>query len=343
MTEQEVQILEAMLERLEKCEASNKLLMDSNRALINSNRVLSDALNALSAEFEHYTDNAPYEICDPGSDKLSIFYPQIKSFDETLSDLLNGNKSLCRFGDGEFACINGKLRAKFTSVFFPELASRLLEVLNSSEDNIMIALADNYGDLAKYSPQSRREIRNYMTPEIRLEQMALLKKDVVYSNAYITRPYMFLYNSKDKMQDYWHRIKTLWDGRNVIIIEGSNTGMGVGNDLLDNCKEIKRIIAPSVDAYKYYETILNKALEQPDDSLFLIALGPAATVLAYDLAKTGRRAIDIGHLDIEYEWMLHDSYRSKIPGKYVNEVDDGDSPEPITDQRYRDQILCEIL
>lgn len=343
MTEQEVQILEAMLTRLENCEASNKILMDSNRTLIDGNRVLSDALKAIRNEFEHYTDNAPFEILDPRLKRLSVFYPNVLSIDETLNDLLSGNRSLCRFGDGEFASISGKLRAKFTTVFYPELSSRLTEVLNSNDDNIMIAIADNYGDLSDYSPQSRREIRNYMTPEVRLEHSALLQKDTIYYNAYITRPYMFLYENRDKMQDYWNRIKSLWKGRDIIIIEGANTGMGVGNDLLNNAKSIKRIIAPSVDAFGSYNDILNRALEQPGDALYLVALGPVATVLAYDLARSGRRAIDIGHLDIEYEWMKRDSYRAVIPNKYVNEADNGSTPEPITDPLYKDQIICKIL
>ena len=55
--------------------------------------------------------------------------------------------------------------------------------------------------------------------------------------------------------------------------------------------------------------------------LILIALGPTATVLAYDLNKRGIRALDIGHLDIEYEWFKSGT-QEKIPiaGKYVNEV-----------------------
>ena len=36
----------------------------------------------------------------------------------------------------------------------------------------------------------------------------------------------------------------------------------------------------------------------------LIALGPTATILAYDLAEKGVQALDVGHIDIEYEWFL---------------------------------------
>ncbi len=339
MNEQVLQILESMLNRIEECESVNRFLMDSNKTLISSNMALSDALDALRNEYEHYSENAIYEHLDPRRIRNSLFYPKIKSIDETLDTLLDRRLSLCRLGDGEFASISGNLRAKFTTKYYPLLAERLKEVLLNKEDSIMIAIADNYGDLSCYAPQSRREIRNYMTPEIRREHSTIISKDIEYYNAYITRPYMYLYNDLGKMQDYWKKIKTLWNKRNVLIIEGSNTGMGVGNDLLDGCSDIKRIIAPAVDAFEKYDTILDAALKQPADSLYLISLGPTATVLAYDLAKTGRQAIDIGHLDIEYEWMKRREYRCIIPGKYINEVSGGTTPEPINDKTYIDQII----
>ena len=55
------------------------------------------------------------------------------------------------------------------------------------------------------------------------------------------------------------------------------------------------------------------------NKLILVALGQTATVLSYDLAKLGYWAIDIGHVDIEYEWFLRGA-KDKLPvaGKYVN-------------------------
>lgn len=49
--------------------------------------------------------------------------------------------------------------------------------------------------------------------------------------------------------------------------------------------------------------------------LVLIALGHTATVLAYDLAEVGYQAIDIGHIDIEYEWFL-----MRAPKKYLSRI-----------------------
>ena len=52
-------------------------------------------------------------------------------------------------------------------------------------------------------------------------------------------------------------------------------------------------------------------------------MGPTATVLAYDLSRAGYQAIDIGHLDLEYEWFLRgEGVRVEVPGKYNNELPD---------------------
>ena len=81
------------------------------------------------------------------------------------------------------------------------------------------------------------------------------------------------------------------------------------------------------------------------DRLILIALGHTATVLAYDLAAEGYQALDIGHLDIEYEWFLRKTDK-KIPieGKFVNEAPLGRIvAEPIGDKKYLDEIINVIL
>ena len=75
----------------------------------------------------------------------------------------------------------------------------------------------------------------------------------------------------------------------------------------------------------------------------MIALGATATVLAYDLAKDGFRAIDIGHADIEYEWMLSGA-TEKVPvkSKYVNEVKEGHCTNKIDDKNYDLEIILQI-
>ena len=76
--------------------------------------------------------------------------------------------------------------------------------------------------------------------------------------------------------------------------------------------------------------------------LFLIALGPTATVLAYDLFKAGYQAIDIGHVDVEYEWWRMGARRKvKLERKYVNEALNG-SQVADAGEEYNRQIITKI-
>lgn len=45
---------------------------------------------------------------------------------------------------------------------------------------------------------------------------------------------------------------------------------------------MKRILCPSKNAFSKYDEILNNCISCDKESLFIIALGPTATVFAYD-------------------------------------------------------------
>ena len=132
--------------------------------------------------------------------------------------------------------------------------------------------------------------------------------------------------------------------RDVLIIEGEKTRVGIGNDLLNNTNSIKRIICPAINAFNVYDKILASALQFNKNILILIALGPTATVLAYDLYKSNYQVIDLGHVDIEYELFLRKANHSiKIPTKYVSEAIGGtENISNITDINYYKQIVCKI-
>ena len=76
----------------------------------------------------------------------------------------------------------------------------------------------------------------------------------------------------------------------------------------------------------------------------MISLGPTATVLAYELCKRGFQSIDIGHLDLQYEFYLKNvTHVIKIPNKYVNEISGGSlNISPVKDKRYYEEILMNI-
>jgi glycosyltransferase family protein len=301
---------------------------------------LDVTIERMERKTNDYINNLEYEIADKWiSNKYK--FPVIKSEEETIKKIIEEKCSMSRFGDGEFEMIAGKIRPKFQQ---PDhlLGERLKEVINSNLKKHIIAIADNYGALDKYETDAAMAIRSYMTPEVRKFHMDLLKEGKLYFNAYLTRPYI-IYRDKHLAKQKFEFIKKIWENRNVLIIEGDKTRMGVGNDLFDKVKSIQRILAPSENAFYKYDDILSHALQTDKDVLILIALGPTATVLAYDLAIAGFQALDIGHIDMEYEWYLKgEGKRTMIKSKYNNELPNGDIVEDIHDNWYDNQIIYKI-
>ena len=93
-------------------------------------------------------------------------------------------------------------------------------------------------------------------------------------------------------------------------MEGEKTHNGVGNDLLDTARSVERIICPPSNAYGAIPAILDACTAYDKDRLFLLSVGVAAKFLAVDLFERGYRVLDIGNLDMEYEWFV-----TRSPGK----------------------------
>lgn len=269
--------------------------------------------------------------------------PQIRSSEELMKKIIEEKKSLCRFGDGEFEIILGRDRSKFQKGN-EKFAKRLDEVLQSEREDVIVAIADNYGSLEKYTEEAARNIRHYLTPDVRKQHMQLLKQDRVYYDAYVSRCYL-MYRDKTHADKIFALYKELFRDRDILIVEGTYTRNGYNNDLLDTAKSVKRILCPDYDCFCVYDRIqkaVKKVAEKTD--LILLTLGSAATVLAYDLACDGYQSIDLGQLDNEYEWYLQKSItREAIPGKVVSEVNrDTHLDEVKTDSRYESQIVLNL-
>ena len=272
--------------------------------------------------------------------------PKVYDLFETLDEFLSSNKSLCRLGNGEFDVIWGG-RIGFQGPN-KNLGDRLKEVLRSKQDNVMIAINDYSYDEKTHITACHKSPREKAFAYVWRHQHALkfarlLESNRSYYEANVSRPYT-MYEGIDH-GDYVARLKKLWSDRVFYIVEGVKTRLGVGNDLFDNCKSLHRIIGPAENAFDKYDVILERIVSiVPKSALLIMAMGPTATILAYDLSQLGYRAIDIGHVDIEYEYFLRKAQdKIKIPGKYVNEVSGGAQvDETITDRAYSESIVCRI-
>lgn len=333
-----VKIAEQMQHRIMELERNDSVLVSGNRELIQWVKQVESDIYLLQ-------ENMRYEVLDGRNSYETLWYPKIADREKTISLIINEGKSISRFGDGEFATIEGKVRHKFQSEVDPKLGGRLREVLSSENDNLMVAIADNYGTLAHYTTPVQREIRAYMTPAVRAFHEQCLSKDREYHNTYLTRPYsVYRDQNTDAPRVRFEQLKQIWNGKDCVFVEGEKTRMGVGNDLFAGAKSIRRILGPAENAFRAYDEILAECKKIPKDCLFIIAMGPTASVLAHDLCEAGYQALDMGHMDLEYEWFLRgQGGRTPVPTKYNNECENGENVLEINDVNYEKQIIARIV
>ena len=235
---------------------------------------------------------------------------KVHSVAETIDELIYTQKSMVRFGDGEIAIIRGK-QASFQKGN-PKLVEDLKRILSYQYDNLIVTIPDIFYDLSIYRKASRQFWKDHLLFCRKIyEKYCDTNKE--YFNTSVSR---FYYTLEDKSQsERWiSKIRQIWKDCDVVIVEGVGTHNGVGNNLLDTARTIERIIGPARNAYEKLEEIFEACIEYPKDRLFLISLGPTAKPLTERLFLEGYRVLDIGNLDMEYEWYLRKaSKKEKIP------------------------------
>lgn len=247
--------------------------------------------------------------------------------------------SVVRFGDGEIDLIMGR-SIPFQS-YDEDLALELLEILETpSSRKLMVCLPDVFEHLERYNSNARHFWENHF------EQFANFYKEHCHSSWYgstfLSRPYID-WVDKSQAQANIEKLRSLWQDKDLLIVEGETSRSGVGNDLFDNSKSIKRIIGPSKNAYQDLDWIYDKVMEHSANRLVLVMLGPTAKVLVKRLADSGIQAIDLGHIDSEYEWyQMKATHKVKLAHKHTAEFNYDEDIAFDEDTNYLSQIVDHI-
>lgn len=245
--------------------------------------------------------------------------PHVMTYDECVEYIIANRASICRFGDGELGVIYGCSLGFQTKD--ERLGERLRDIMTLNSSNLLICIPDTFENLGRYNivEQNFWHAHHYYN---RRRWHSLLIPGRTYGSTFLSRFYSMEFDHDLSLRRI-NLLKRLWDKRDIIFIEGKDTKMGVGNDLFDNVASIRRILCPSRDAFAGYDRIIDyiKSMNLSNNDLFILALGPTATVMAADLHKLGLQALDLGHLDIEYEWFRQGATK-KVPitGKFSNEA-----------------------
>lgn len=233
---------------------------------------------------------------------------KVYSIDETLDELLRTGKSMVRFGDGEIIMIKGKaLKLQQAS---PEIAAGLAEILPYKYDDLLITIPDVFTSLSGHRKESKQFWKEHLL-FYRKTYERYCNTNRIYGTTFVSRCYYFA-QDKSNCGRWFAKIKKLWENKDIVVVEGSRTHNGVGNDLLDSAASIERIICPPKDAYASLETIIKTCRQYDTDRLFLLSVGATAKFIALALFREGYRVLDIGNLDLEYEWYVRRA-EGKIP------------------------------
>lgn len=258
---------------------------------------------------------------------------KVLNFEESINYIINSKCSLARYGDNEFTLmLNGEfLCPRNNSLPYqssdPHLKNRLVNILKDTEIekyNLKLAVPRTLVDIDQenLTEGSIGFWENYLG-ELFYKISKFLSKDYLYLNSQISRFYLDDRNKKpstiENRVSLW---KKVWENEDLLIIESKGSGLGKDKTIYQNSKSIQRIECPNSNTYNYYQQIFSAAKELGENKLILLALGPTATVMAYDLAKEGFRALDLGHLELEnYFYQTQATAETEINGIKIGQVE----------------------
>lgn len=268
---------------------------------------------------------------------------KVMPIEETLHNIKEKKLSIIRLGDGEIQLLKGN------GLYFQNNNSKFIckfkDIIENlyTDNGILLCFPDVFINDNLY----KKDIALYWYYHFfthKEQYIKFISYDYKYGNSFISRPYI-MFKNKNKCGFWFDELKSIWENKDITIIEGEKSRLGVGNDLFDKASSIERILCPSKNAFDKYEEILKESLKTDKNRLILVSLGPTAKVLVYDLYKAGYWAIDIGHIDSEYEWYLRGAKdKIKIKGKHTAEniFEDLESIEDSEDKDYISQIRVNI-
>lgn len=265
--------------------------------------------------------------------------PKVMDIQQSLDYILDNHSSVIRYGDGEMDIMMGH------GIPYQDYDDNLAKQLRSmiqieSTPELLICLSDVFEGLERYN----REAVDFWTGHLEQYKEAyrsLCTADF-YGSTFISRPYMDL-KDKSVSEAHFEKLQKLWAQRDILIVEGENSRSGVGNDLFDNARSVQRIICPSKNAYSKVGLIQEAIEKNSEGRLVFLMLGPTAKVLAYHLSQKGIQAIDLGHIDSEYEWFkMGATSKVKLSHKHTAEHNFDQEIQLLDDEVYSAQVIVRI-
>ncbi|EPZ0458237.1 GT-D fold domain-containing glycosyltransferase [Bacillus cereus] len=227
-------------------------------------------------------------IVDFSSSVICVKNSTLLNTDETVNYVKNSNKSIIRFGDGEFNILMG--RGISYQSFNPELQKDLFEII----DNYPLGYKNNY-------------LLCMPTPFFKCNGLKLLKKrEYVASWATSRRAFKEKYDNGSTYGDAFvfangnkEYYKLLWEAKKIVIFVHNDEKYAKAFNR-EYQKTTIFVKIPPKDAYEQKELILSNILKEgknykKEEILILISAGPCGKVLVKKLSDLDLIAYDTGH------------------------------------------------
>lgn len=226
------------------------------------------------------------------------FDSRILSYRYTLNLIATEGVSLARFGDSEI-----KMLSESFSIGFQPFSLKLQDALRN------VATSTNPGLLIGFPPVFKNEQWSNMWKRLFEPTRDYFSEIKEFGNTAVSRPPCFN-ELKQEAVDGWRKV---WDNKSVLVVTGKGGRFDLYQDFFGNAKEVDILYGPAVDAFSQLDELKTEVLNARSYDLYLLSLGPAATVLAADLHSMGRKALDVGHLSASYAFFRGDGlYPEKI-------------------------------
>ena len=199
------------------------------RSILNIEELIYIEMNSKIEKMSKYIENLEYELASKIKNNR-IMFPKILPWERAIEEIVVKGKSMSRFGDGEFDLMLGKKHVFQT--YNDQLVAKMKEVLTSNLDNHIVGLPDGYGDFDGRTDDFVECFRNHFKDGYREKEYALIDMNKEYYDSFITRPYK-IYKDKMGAKQRFDMVKTIWEGRDLTIVEGEKICLTMQNLVLE--------------------------------------------------------------------------------------------------------------
>jgi hypothetical protein len=234
------------------------------------------------------------------SEVTAFMRDHVLDLHETLRVVRSERLSLARFGDGELLlglCAEAGIGFQDGS---PQLQADLRSILHGDEWDDLPLLRCIPGLSASYYHPYWAKFWPLVKP--------MLDPAYTYGDTSVSREALFQLDGEAGRQAW----RAIWDGQDVCYVVGRGSRFQPIDALFDCVASSQTVYSVPTNAYADLPRLVEEiAATVPRHKLILLALGPAATILAARLTRLGYWALDIGHISQAYQTVVHGAPRAE--------------------------------